>query len=151
MFAGTSGSSGPDVMVSISNNSGLAGQEGLDRTAVDIQQFASSGGSSASTAQSGNPEQGGEEEREVSQEREDSEEGGVSSVVSSTEQGASRASRVARSPIVWDAGSSGTTSTSPQRQNLAAQGVSLIDKSLMILNFVAVKSWTAFQKSSVEI
>ena len=59
MFAGTSGSSGPDVMVSSSNNSGLAGQEGLDRTAVDIQQFASSGGSSASTAQSGNPEQGG--------------------------------------------------------------------------------------------
>ena len=138
-------------MVSSSNNSGLAGQEGLDRTAVDIQQFASSGGSSASTAQSGNPEQGGEEEREVSQEREDSEEGGVSSVLSSTEQGASRASRVARSPIVWDVGSSGTTSTSPQRQNFAAQGVSLIDKSLMILNFVAVKSWTAFQKSSVEI
>merc|ERR1712083_539782 len=55
---------------------------------------------------------------------EDSEEGGVSSIVSSTEQpgGQGRPAR-ARQAIVWeDQSSSGTTSSSPQRQARAERG-----------------------------
>ena len=91
-----------------SSNSGLPGQEGLDRTAMDIQQFAR--GEHMVQAQEGVEE----EEIEV----DESEEGGVSSIVSSSEQqGGSRPSR-ARQVITWEEGSSsGTSSSSPQRQN----------------------------------
>ena len=103
------GSAGPDLIVT-SSNSGLPGQEGLDRTAMDIQQFARGG--DLVQAQDG----GEEEEIEV----DESEEGGVSSIVSSSEQqGGARPSR-ARQVITWEEGSSsGTSSSSPQRQNTA--------------------------------
>ena len=103
------GSGGPDLIVT-SSNSGLPGQEGLDRTAMDIQQFARGG--DAAQAQ----EVVEEEEIEV----DESEEGGVSSIVSSSEQqGGSRPSR-ARQVITWDQeSSSGTSSSSPQRQHPA--------------------------------
>ena len=105
MFGSGQASSGPDVIVT-SSNSGLPGQEGLDRTAVDIQQFATGGGDERQ-------QEGVEESEGVG---EDSEEGGVSSIVSSTEQqgGQGRPAR-ARQAIVWEEGtSSGSTSTSPQ-------------------------------------
>ena len=77
--SGSSGSasSGADLIVT-SSNSGLAGQEGVDRTAVDIQLFASGAGRSPAALEQ--PEEGGEEQEEL-QGGEDSEEGGVSSVV----------------------------------------------------------------------
>merc|ERR1719508_564476 len=75
VFGSGQASSGPDVIVT-SSNSGLPGQEGLDRTAVDIQQFATGGGDERQ-------QEGMEESEGVG---EDSEEGGVSSIVSSTEQ-----------------------------------------------------------------
>merc|ERR1712042_203965 len=83
VFGSGQASSGLDVIVT-SSNSGLPGQEGLDRTAVDIQQFAS-GGSAAVQQESVEEGDGAE----------DSEEGGVSSIVSSTEQpgGQSRPAR----------------------------------------------------------
>ena len=58
---------------------------------------------------------------------EDSEEGGVSSVVSSTEQQAGRGRSInRRAPIVWDTGAGGgTTSTSPQRQQAGAGAASV--------------------------
>ena len=101
------GSAGPDLIVT-SSNSGLPGQEGLDRTAMDIQQFARGG----DLVQA----QDGAEEEEI--EVDESEEGGVSSIVSSSEQqGGARPSR-ARQVITWEEGSSsGTSSSSPQRQN----------------------------------
>ena len=91
-----------------SSNSGLPGQEGLDRTAMDIQQFARGG----DLVQA----QDGAEEEEI--EVDESEEGGVSSIVSSSEQqGGGRPSR-ARQVITWEEeSSSGTSSSSPQRQN----------------------------------
>jgi len=101
------GAGGPDLIVT-SSNSGLPGQEGLDRTAMDIQQFVRGG--DVAQAQ----EVVEEEEIEV----DESEEGGVSSIVSSSEQqGASRPSRP-RQVITWEEGSSsGTSSSSPQRQH----------------------------------
>ena len=107
MFGSGQASSGPDVIVT-SSNSGLPGQEGLDRTAVDIQQFATGGGAGGQQEEVEEGEVGGG----------DSEEGGVSSIVSSSEQqgGQTRPAR-ARQAIVWEEGaSSGSTSTSPQRQ-----------------------------------
>merc|ERR1719242_1386634 len=83
------GASGADLIVT-SSNSGLAGQEGLDRTAVDIQGLFATGAGRAPNAP-GQPEQEEEEIEEAEEVQvEDSEEGGVSSVVSSTEQQASR-------------------------------------------------------------
>merc|ERR1719409_2503945 len=123
--AGSSGSasSGADLIVT-SSNSGLAGQEGVDRTAVDIQGLFATGAGRAPSA-AGQPEQEEEESEEAEEVQvEDSEEGGVSSVVSSTEQQASRGRSLnRRAPIVWDTGAGGgTTSTSPQRTpaNVAA-------------------------------
>ena len=106
------GSAGPDLIVT-SSNSGLPGQEGLDRTAMDIQQFARGG----DLVQA--PDAGEEEEIEV----DESEEGGVSSIVSSSEQqGGARPSRASRTLITWEEGSSsGTSSSSPQRQNPAVR------------------------------
>ena len=122
--------SGTDLIVT-SSNSGLAGQEGLDRTAVDIQLFAS-GAARAPVPAPQEPGPAGEYEGEVEEAPaggEDSEEGGVSSVVSSTEQQAGRGRSInRRAPIVWDQGAGGgTTSTSPQRQaqNLAAAAVGI--------------------------
>jgi len=117
------GTSGADLIVT-SSNSGLAGQEGLDRTAVDIQGLFATGAGRAPSA-AGQPEQEEEESEEAEEVQvEDSEEGGVSSVVSSTEQQASRGRSLnRRAPIVWDTGAGGgTTSTSPQRTpaNVAA-------------------------------
>lgn len=117
------GASGADLIVT-SSNSGLAGQEGLDRTAVDIQGLFATGAGRAPSA-AGQPEQEEEESQEAEEVQvEDSEEGGVSSVVSSTEQQASRGRSLnRRAPIVWDTGAGGgTTSTSPQRApaNVAA-------------------------------
>lgn len=72
------------------------------------------------------PVQQGEDEAEGDADElcvgEDSEEGGVSSVVSSTEQQAGRGRSInRRAPIVWDTGAGGgTTSTSPQRQQPGA-------------------------------
>jgi len=117
------GASGADLIVT-SSNSGLAGQEGLDRTAVDIQGLFAPGAGRAPGG-AGQPEQEEEESEEAEEVQvEDSEEGGVSSVVSSTEQQASRGRSLnRRAPIVWDTGAGGgTTSTSPQRTpaNVAA-------------------------------
>ena len=111
VFGSGQATSGLDVIVT-SSNSDIPGQEGLDRTPVDIRQFATGGG--AAVQQEGVEEGDGVE---------DSEEGGVSSIVSSTEQqgGKGRPAR-ARQAIVWEAqNSGGSTSTSPQRQ---AVGVS---------------------------
>ena len=110
VFGSGQASSGLDVIVT-SSNSGLPGQEGLDRTAVDIQQFATGGG--AAVQQEAADDDGVPE---------DSEEGGVSSIVSSTEQqaGQGRPAR-ARQAIVWgeDQNSAeGTTSSSPQRHGV---------------------------------
>lgn len=112
VFGSGQASSGLDVIVT-SSNSGLPGQEGLDRTAVDIQQFATGGG--AAVQQEAADDDGVPE---------DSEEGGVSSIVSSTEQqaGQGRPAR-ARQAIVWgeDQNSAeGTTSSSPQRHGVGA-------------------------------
>ena len=74
VFGSGQATSGLDVIVT-SSNSDIPGQEGLDRTTVDIQQFATGGG--AAVQQEGVEEGDGVE---------DSEEGGVSSIVSSTEQ-----------------------------------------------------------------
>ena len=90
VFGSGQATSGLDVIVTRSN-SDLPGQEGLDRTTVDIHQFATGGG--AAVQQEGVEEGDGVE---------DSEEGGVSSIVSSTEQqgGKGRPAR-ARQAIVW--------------------------------------------------
>lgn len=114
VFGSGQASSGLDVIVT-SSNSGLPGQEGLDRTAVDIQQFAVGGGAAAQ--QEAGAEGGGDG-------AEDSEEGGVSSIVSSTEQQAGQGRPVrARQAIVWENQSSGgTTSSSPQRHGVGARG-----------------------------
>ena len=103
-----SSSGAPDLIVT-SSNSGLQGQEGLDRTAMDIQVFARGG------AEAVQENVADDEDIEV----DESEEGGVSSIVSSSEQqGGSRQAR-ARQTITWGEGSSGTssgtTSSSPQR------------------------------------
>jgi len=114
VFGSSQSTSGAPDLIVTSSNSGLQGQEGLDRTAVDIQMFARSG------AESG--QQGvAQEEEEV----EESEEGGVSSIVSSSEQqGGPRLARP-RQTITWNEGgasgsSSGSTSSSPQRQAITA-------------------------------
>ena len=93
--------------------SGLPGQEGLDRTAVDIQQFATGGDRAGGQQQE--PAEGGVDGGE------DSEEGGVSSIVSSTEQQAGQGRR-ARQAIVWeDQNSGGSTSSSPQRHGVGVR------------------------------
>ena len=98
-----------------SSNSGLQGQEGLDRTAMDIQVFARGG---AEPAQQQNVPAFAAEEEEIN--IDESEEGGVSSIVSSSEQqGAARPGR-ARTAITWGTEGGGTTSSSPQRQAAAA-------------------------------
>jgi len=113
VFGSGQASSGLDVIVT-SSNSGLPGQEGLDRTAVDIQQFATGGDRAGGQQQE--PAEGGVDGGE------DSEEGGVSSIVSSTEQQAGQGRR-ARQAIVWeDQNSGGSTSSSPQRHGVGARG-----------------------------
>ena len=83
MFGSSQSSGAPDLIVT-SSNSGLQAQEGLDRTAMDIQVFARGGGAEAA---SGVQNPGAEAEMEDI-EVEDSKEGGVSSIVSSSgEQG----------------------------------------------------------------
>ena len=102
-------------MIVTSSNSGLQGQEGLDRTAMDIQVFARGG---AEPAQQQNVPAFAAEEEEIN--IDESEEGGVSSIVSSSEQqGAARPGR-ARTAITWGTEGGGTTSSSPQRQAAAA-------------------------------
>jgi len=115
VFGSGQASSGLDVIVT-SSNSGLPGQEGLDRTAVDIQQFATGGDRAGSQQQE--PAEGGVDGGE------DSEEGGVSSIVSSTEQQAGQGRPVrARQAIVWeDQNSGGSTSSGPQRHGVGARG-----------------------------
>jgi len=140
--AGASGSSlsGPDVIVT-SSNSGLAGQEGVDRTAVDISQFASGGAGARTvpnTPQTTSPEQpemGVDLQSEMAETLDvaldddpsddavpeihiagDSEEGGVSSSGSapSSQQDARHART--RERIVWgEAGGAPPASTSPVR------------------------------------
>ena len=137
MFGSNQSGGAPDLIVT-SSNSGLQGQEGLDRTAMDIQVRNEKQGQARMTAiccqvfaRGGEREagQGGHNQRseaEVEIEEidiEDSEEGGVSSIVSSSgEQGAGRQAR-ARQAITWgdtEAGvNTGTTSSSPQRQAVA--------------------------------
>ena len=115
------GSAGPDLIVT-SSNSGLPGQEGLDRTAMDIQQFARGG----DLVQA----QDGAEEEEI--EVDESEEGGVSSIVSSSEQqGGARPSR-ARQVITWEEGSS----SSPQRQNPVVRTPHIANDMMRIVNNV---------------
>ena len=79
MFGSSQSSGAPDLIVT-SSNSGLQAQEGLDRTAMDIQVFARGGGAEAA---SGVQNPGAEAEMEDI-EVEDSKEGGVSSIVSSS-------------------------------------------------------------------
>ena len=56
--AGSHSSAGPDLVVT-SSNSGLPGQEGLDRTAVDFQQFTMEGaGGAGIQADTGDMEEG---------------------------------------------------------------------------------------------
>ena len=141
MFGSNQSGGAPDLIVT-SSNSGLQGQEGLDRTAMDIQVTSEQQGQARETsiccqvfARGGEREagQGGHNQRseaEVEIEEidiEDSEEGGVSSIVSSTGEGAGRQAR-ARQAITWgdtEAGvNTGTTSSSassPQRQQAPAQ------------------------------
>ena len=90
VFGSGQASSGLDVIVT-SSNSGLPGQEGLDRIAKDIQQFVKGGGAAVQ-----------QEAAEGDGVPEDSEEDGVSSIMSSTEQQAvqGRPAR-ARQAIVW--------------------------------------------------
>ena len=114
VFGSGQPSGAPDLIVT-SSNSGLQGQEGLDRTAMDIQVFARGG---AEPAQQQNVPAFAAEEEEIN--IDESEEGGVSSIVSSSEQqGAARPGR-ARTAITWGTEGGGTTSSSPQRQAAAA-------------------------------
>ena len=124
MFGSSQSSGAPDLIVT-SSNSGLQGQEGLDRTAMDIQVFARGG---AEVVQQVNVVE--DEEIDI----DESEEGGVSSIVSSSEGGAgaggSRQGR-SRQAITWGDGSgsssgSGTTSSSPQRQAATAENIESI-------------------------
>ena len=88
VFGSGQPSGAPDLIVT-SSNSGLQGQEGLDRTAMDIQVFARGG---AEPAQQQNVPAFAAEEEEIN--IDESEEGGVSSIVSSSEQqGAARPGR----------------------------------------------------------
>merc|ERR1719291_1048621 len=88
VFGSGQPSGAPDLIVT-SSNSGLQGQEGLDRTAMDIQVFARGG---AEPAQQQNVPAFAVEEEEIN--IDESEEGGVSSIVSSSEQqGAARPGR----------------------------------------------------------
>ena len=133
MFGSSQSSGAPDLIVT-SSNSGLQAQEGLDRTAMDIQVFARGGGAEAA---SGVQNPGAEAEMEDI-EVEDSEEGGVSSIVSSSgEQGAgARGPGRARQAITWGdetGANTGTTSSSPQRQAAQVRSLLLTNHSL---NFI---------------
>ena len=116
MFGSGSQTSGgaPDLIVT-SSNSGLQAQEGVDRTALDMSVFAQGGAEAGAGVSGGVAEAGDDEGIDI----DESEEGGVSSISSSSEQQPGRP-RIARNPITWGGSeggsSSGTTSSSPQRQ-----------------------------------
>ena len=128
MFGSGSQTSGAPDLIVTSSNSGLQAQEGMDKTALDMQVFARGGAETGASVSGGTAEAGEDEGIDI----EESEEGGVSSISSSSEQqpgqGPSRP-RISRQTITWGdpegGSSSGTTSSSPQRQVVSFLGCTL--------------------------